>query len=200
MQDVDRRLAAEELLSVGGSLSMNPRWRRIQRELETSVLPGKTVKLEVGGADLYVKTGWFGGTIVYIEVTFSRSHDEDGTQDDNGQHDDERKRLERKRRERLETTRANLARAAIADACGRATELLQTGQVSLGHVLAGWSSDHHGYGYPEGICPQLRCTVNGPMQAVARLIRERILEWGLQLGQVHIVDGRAVPVVVDVDG
>jgi len=151
----------------------NRMWREVESLFHGEGLCGKTVKIEISGHDLYVKTSWFRGRMVRIDVTLSRGP---SPADD----------LPRSQAmESMEASRYDLARMWIESECILATDLLSSGAVGPGHLVERWMGRR---GYPSGYCPQLSfrnaetgveqpMPVSSPVDAVARLIRARLVEW-----------------------
>jgi hypothetical protein len=156
------------------SLYQNQRWREIDAAMrDGGGLPGITSKIEIGQHDIYLKTAWFKGQIVRIDITLSRGRD--ATDD-----------LPRSAKEvSLETTRYDLARAWAEDSCRMASNLLQTGEASIEDVISEWIGVE---GYPQGYCPQLP-GVNpetgeegptfqkGPLHVAALILTKRLPVW-----------------------
>jgi hypothetical protein len=164
----------KELLEGGPQLTSLKEWREIDNVFRSvQSLPSITAKLEIGQHDLYLKTAWYRGRIVRIDITLSRGHDA---------HDDLPKTGQQAS---LETTRYDLARSWVEDSCRLASNLLQTGQVGIATIIENWIGME---GYPVGYCKQLP-GVNpdtgevgpsfqkGPLHAAAALILRRLVEW-----------------------
>lgn len=151
----------------------NRMWSEVESFFGDEGLPGKTVKIEISGHDLYVKTSWFKGRMVRIDVTLSRGP---SPADD----------LPRSQAmESMADSRYDLARMWIESECILATDLLSSGAVGPGHLVERWTGRR---GYPSGYCPQLSfenpetgveqpMPVSSPVDAVAKLIRARLVEW-----------------------
>jgi len=163
----------ERMLSEGPNLTTIPTWQEIDAELRAGGLPGITAKIEIGQHDLYLKTAWYKGRIVRLDITLSRGR-EPGDDLPKTHH-----------MITLETTRFDLARSWVENECRMASNLLQTGQAGIGTILDEWVGVE---GYPSGFCPQLP-GVNpetglsgptyqkGPLHAAAMLIRSRLVAW-----------------------
>lgn len=161
----------EQILNSDSSLSDIPRWRAIEKAMSDDFLYGFTSKVEIGTYDLYLKTTWYEGKIIKVDITMSRGHDE---------MEDFPKSV---RMAELENTRYDLAVRSVASACRDASSLLQSGVVGIGFVLREWAAIE---GYPSGWCPQIKdeynpacgaTFVSGPLDAAAKLIRQRLPQW-----------------------
>jgi len=162
----------KELIESGPSLRSSQEWKKINAGLRDG-LHGVNAKMEIGHHDLYIKTDWYDGRIVRIDVTLSRGKD---TTDDLPKSEHTMS---------LETTRFDLARSWIENECRMASDLLQTGEAGIGDVIDEWVAVE---GYPSGYCKQLP-GVNletgevgptfqrGPLHAVAMLIKRRLVAW-----------------------
>ena len=164
--------AFEELLSKGPNLGSCPEWLAINAEMGVSGLPGITTKIEIGQHDIYLKTAWYNGRVVRIDITLSR-----GRGIDEGPKSEDQVKME--------TTRFDLARSWVENECRMASNLLQTGYAGIGTIVEEWKGVE---GYPSGFCPQL-LGVNpetgetgptfqkGPLHAAAMVIEERLVKW-----------------------
>jgi len=163
----------DDIVGAGPDLSKLKSWREIDAKLRGDGLPGLNAKIEIGQHDLYLKTAWFDGRIVRIDITLSRGR---GVDDDLPKSE---KMIS------LETTRFDLARSWVENECRMASHLLQTGCAGIGTIVSEWSGVE---GYPSGYCPQIR-GVNpetgvsgptyqrGPLHAAAMLLRNRLSDW-----------------------
>ena len=163
----------EELLSKGPNLEGCPEWMAINAKIGKEGLPGITSKIEIGQHDIYLKTAWYNGRIVRIDITLSRGR---GIKDSGPKTEEQVK---------METTRFDLARSWVENECRMASHLLQTGHAGMGTIVNEWKGVE---GYPSGLCPQL-IGVNpetgesgptfqkGPLHAAAMLIEERLVYW-----------------------
>lgn len=163
----------QDIVSSGPNLRSEKEWKIINNEMLTDCLPGITAKIEIGGHDLYLKTTWFDGRIVRIDITVSRGR---GVYDNLPMSGHS---------VTLETTRYDLARSWLENECRMASNLLQTGKAGIGTVIEEWTMVE---GFPSGHCPQLpaknvetgdsgptyQC---GPLHAVAMVLRRRLPEW-----------------------
>lgn len=156
---------------LGPGLHENKRWGEIERALSGGSLDGIISKLEIGDHDVYLKTSWWSGSIVRIDLTLSGCPG--GVREPTP------------REVVLETANIDLARASCEVICKQASELLQAGTVGIGHVIEDWAGRRT---YPSGYCPQIPGldangnTVNatfqkGPIDAAAKYMRLRINEW-----------------------
>ena len=161
----------KKLLDDGPSLSGNSDWNDAEKILCRDGLHGFSNKLNIGEHDIYLKTAWRDGQIVRIDITLSRGHKENSAQT--------------ARETNLEVTRFDSAKAALESICVHASEMLQSNQVGIGHIINDWIGREM---YPSGLCPQLSeidpetghagaSFVKGPTDAAARLIRRRLVEW-----------------------
>ena len=174
----------DELISAGPNLKLLPRWRQIDAALSSiDGLPGITAKIEIGQHDLYLKTAWFEGKIVRLDITLSR-----GRGVDDGLPLSERQ-------VNLETTRFDLARSWVENECRMASNLLQTGEAGIGTITEEWIGVE---GYPSGHCKQLP-GVNpetgesgptfqrGPLTAAGMLIQRRLVEWTKYIKSIEVL-------------
>jgi len=175
----------EELVAAGPNLTLLPRWRQIDAALRSiDGLPGITAKVEIGMHDLYLKTAWFQGKIVRLDITLSRGKD--------AQND-----LPKSAKEaNLETTRFDLARAWVENECRTASLLLQTGEAGIGTIIDEWTGVE---GYPQGHCPQLPALNDagevtggatfqkGPLHAAAMLLQRRLVPWTEYVREIEVL-------------
>ncbi len=162
----------KDIVDAEPQLHNNQLWREVDSIFRVEGLPGYTYKMELGAHDLYVKMSWYKGKIVRIDVTLSRKgHAGDG--------------LPKTAKEAtLEATRFDLAKASLEEICIQASDLLQGGQVGIGHIVQDWRGREM---YPSGWCPQLPeanaqgdigpSRVMGPTDAVAKLIQRNLVRW-----------------------
>jgi|GEM_PF-3141510 len=167
----------QELLADGPSLSENKEWREIDAAMRGVGLSGISAKIEIGQHDLYLKTAWFKGRIVRIDITLSHGR---GIVEDlpKSEH-----------MVNLETTRFDLARSWVENECRMASNLLQTGKAGIGTIIDEWIMVE---GYPSGYCPQI-CGVNpetgesgptfqrGPLHASAMILRRNLVRWSEEM-------------------
>ena len=123
--------------------------KRIEGRITTDTLRGMTAKLAVGDCDLYLKTAWFEGRIVRIDLTISRG----GTG--------------------VAQEAYYLARSWVEDSCRMASKLLERG-ADIEEIIGMWKGVE---GYPSGACDQLQQLVKGPLHAIAVLIENRHDTW-----------------------
>ena len=135
-------------------------------------LPGIVAKMEIGTYDLYLKTIWYEGSVIGIDVTLSRGHQKSDRND--SVHEVS-----------LEISRYDLARSWIESECRMASKLLQTGVVEIDVVIDEWLGVE---GFPSGYCPQIPASYSddenigmtfqrGPLHAVAMLLKNRLPDW-----------------------
>ncbi len=164
----------DTLVSAEPGLSKNQLWREVEGLIGGDGLPGKTAKIGVGSYDLYVKTSWYRGRMVRIDVTLSRSGADSGDDLPMSQ-----------AIEQAKATRYDLARMWIESECALASDLLSSGLAGPGHLADRWKGRR---GYPSGYCPQLEFVnpetgivqpmpVSSPVDALAKLIRARLVAW-----------------------
>ena len=162
----------EKLLGEGPSLTGCPEWKAINEEMGLDGLPGITSKVEIGQHDIYLKTAWYNGRIVRIDITLSRGRGIDGG-------------MKTEDQVKMETTRFDLARSWVENECRMASNLLQTGYAGVGTILEEWMGVE---GYPSGYCPQLPglnpetgdsgpTFQKGPLHAAAMVIKDRMVHW-----------------------
>jgi len=163
----------DDLISSGPNLMLEQNWREIDAALRGDGLNGLTAKMEIGQHDLYVKTAWYKGRIVRIDITLSRGRE--ATDD----------LPKSEQMVSLEITRFDLARSWVENECRMASNLLQTGKAGIGTIISEWTGVS---GYPSGFCPQIK-GVNpetgdvgptfqqGPLHAAANLLRARLVDW-----------------------
>jgi len=162
----------EQLLEKGPNLEACPEWAAINDKLSHRGLPGIVSKVEIGQHDIYLKTAWYEGRVVRIDITLSRGRGID----DGPQSIDQVK---------MESTRFDLARSWVENECRMASNLLQTGYAGIGTIVEEWRGVE---GYPSGFCKQLP-GVNpdtgengptfqkGPLHAAAMIIIDRLVSW-----------------------
>jgi len=167
----------QEVLSAGPDLRTVKEWQMINNSMLGDGLPGITTKVEIGGHDLYLKTVWFRGRVVRIDITLSRGTvaGEDVPKSGHAVS--------------LEATRFDLARSWLENECRMASNLLQTGSAGIGTIIEEWTMVS---GFPSGHCPQLppmgpdgpeegatfQC---GPLHAIAMILRKRLPDWAEQM-------------------
>ena len=167
----------EQILNSGPSLEDNKQWNAVEHEFCKKDLPSITAKLEIGQHDLYLKTAWWRGSIVKVDITLSR-----GREPEDGSSKNPKKSA---KQISLETTRFDLARSWVESECRLASMLLQSGTVGIGAILDRWSGVE---GYPTGYCRQLKAVnastgesgptfQKGPLHAAAMLIGRRLVDW-----------------------
>lgn len=163
-----------DLLAVGPNLADSKTWKKINAKLGSEGLLGMTSKLVIGNHDVYVKTSWFGRSIVRIDITLSsgRGSLSPDTQDDS-----------------LDQTRFDLSKSWVEDSCRMASNLLQTGNVGINTILDSWLGVE---GYPQGYCPQLGGIMKGPLHAVAVLIKNRLYSWYTKIDAQETIMEREV--------
>ena len=118
---------------------------------------GRTVKLVIGGHDLYVKIGCVQDRPIYIDVTISRGGDQAGYADPVA--------------DELATQIVDDARAQLEVICRQASALLQLGAWGLDDLTQAWRGTKF---EPSGICPQVQGIVSSPLDAVARYLGLRL--------------------------
>lgn len=140
---------------------------RVMASLEHSCLRGITHKIEIGTSSIYVKTAWFDGKLVNIDITLS-SGGKDLTDD-----------LPKSSHQvNLEMTIYDVARCWLEDSGRLASELLRVG-VSVDSIIEKWRGTN---GFPSGACPVLKemggeLVYKGPLSAVATLLEKKMPEW-----------------------
>lgn len=163
-------------------LSDNEMWKAIEARLRSNDgLPGFTYKMEIGDYDIYVKTAWYKAKIVRIDVTLSQKGHKG------------KRRAASPSEESLEATRFDLAKASLETICQQASDMLQSGQVGIGHIVDEWMGSEM---YPMGWCPQLPMAnaegevgpsvVKGPIDAVAKLIKRRLPVWTQRMKMIQM--------------
>ena len=60
------------------SIYKNKQWLQVDEALRHDGLQGITAKVTMGDHELYIKTAWFAGRIVHIDITISRGQRDDG--------------------------------------------------------------------------------------------------------------------------
>ena len=156
---------------LGPGLHDNKQWGEIEKALAEGSLPGITSKLEIGNHDVYLKTSWWKGSIVRIDLTLSGCPGGSRTSTP----------LETT----LETANIDLARSSCETICKQASEMLQSGVVGIGHIIDDWAGRQT---YPGGDCPQIpgvdsdgnpvpATYQRGPIDAAAKYMRLRIDDW-----------------------
>ncbi len=156
---------------IGPGLYENKRWGQIERALSEGALAGIISKLEIGDHDVYLKTSWWEGSIIRIDLTLSGRLNGDSAATP--------------REVTLETTNIDLARSSCEMVCKQASEMLQSGIVGIGHVIDDWIGRNT---YPSGYCPQIpgvdesgntlgATFQKGPVDAAAKYMKLRIEEW-----------------------
>jgi hypothetical protein len=187
MADVSRETIMYDLLHDGASPDDWAAWRQVEAALEsTDGLPGITAKMEMGDHDLYVKTAWYRGRIVRIDVTISsRKSNTDDLPKSLGMAS-------------AESTRDDLAKRSMESACKLASELLQAG-IGIGYIIRDWQDRE---GWPYGRCKQIgtidpvtgkrtSVKVKGPQDAVAKLLTKELINWSYRMDH---------PLLTNVDG
>jgi hypothetical protein len=167
-------LDIKEILNSGPSIHENKQWSEIDGFLASKGLVGFTNKMEIGGYDIYVKTAWHEGSIIKIDITLSRKgHKGNGFPVS-------------AKEATLEATRFDLAKSSLEEICIQASDLLQTGQVGIGHIIRDWQGREM---FPSGWCPQLvgsgggPTAVKGPLDAVSQLFVRRLVDWTEIMGE-----------------
>lgn len=139
---------------------------RAQAALETNDgLRGRTVKLEIGTGDCYLKVATFEGRLVNVDLTVSRIGGEDEAA------------LTTPRMAVLECSKRDVTRALLEVACREASDLLQAGVWDAARLVATWRGTRFD---PEGGCAQVQGVVASPLDAAARWIEMKIQEGKLK--------------------
>jgi len=128
--------------------------RRVMSRLRLDVIEGAVNKLTIVDSDLYVRTGWLEGKIVYIDMSLSH-----------GQEDKDKDVF-------------YMSRSWVESSCRQASRLLQQG-VSVEEIISSWMGVE---GYPKGVCYQLACIVKSPLHAAAVLLEKNIDRWRAEHG------------------
>ena len=118
---------------------------------------GRTVKLVIGGHDLYAKLAFAADRPIYVELTISR-----GAANGHGQTAAENE---------LETRMVDDARAQLGVICRQASTLLQLGAWGLDDLTQAWRGTKF---EPSGLCPQVQGIASSPLDAVARYLDLRL--------------------------
>lgn len=161
----------------------------IEANLGSGGLLGFTCKLGIGGQDIYMKValhqpsrgpgpGWPGCALVHVDVTVSsppRSTDDI---------------LATHRQTRIETSKTDDARAMIELLCRQANVLLQSGAWDWEDLCDAWVGTHFDpcgpCCFPE-TCTMAGAVVQSPLDAVARVIRDRFAAWGGYVSRISSV-------------
>lgn len=169
----------------GGKVEMKY-WQRIEDRVNRHGLQSLIVKLVIDdGAkehDLYVKTGWWHGRPVWVDVTVARHSGDMGDTLDVPMAvlpavADLKRRL-------IDNTRS-----LMEIACRQASLLLSSRRCTLGEVADLWRVTE---GEPKGRCPQLADEmgdrVHGPLDAVAKLFKAKAENWERQMAHNYTED------------
>jgi hypothetical protein len=159
----------------------------LRREIEADVggrgLYGFTCKLEIAGQDIYMKVALHQSTrrpdpvLSYVDVTLSSAKAKDDI-------------LVSHRQTRIETSKTDDARAMIELLCRQANVLLQSGAWEWDDLCTAWSStrfDPYGPCRFPATCSMGGAVVSSPLDAVARIIRDRFPEWGAHVARISSV-------------
>lgn len=171
---------------------MNKEYREIEHFLHTSEIQCKTVKLTIGGKDIYFKIGYARKRPVYIDITFGR--DAEFIR----KHEVKCKQCKTEylnaEANELATQLVTSARAHLEVTGRMATAMLQSGVWGLEDVISVWRSTNF---EPSGLCLQLPAfeletgkeiegsasIVNSPLDAFARYAERRSRDWEQELCQ-----------------
>jgi len=140
----------------------------VRREIDShDGVVGKTVKIDIGSHDMYVKTGWFEGRLIRIDATVTPGPSEPVNE-----------------LQPLEASRYDIVRMWIESECQLASDLLATGEVEVEYLIEWWKGRR---GYPKGYSQKMSfendagivqpMPVAGPFDAMSKLFEARIGEW-----------------------
>lgn len=133
-----------------------------------------------GPHDLYVKTGWWRGRPIWVDVTISQSSSE-GVTDSLDVPMTALPLVVHLRRRITENTRA-----LVEIICRQATLMLSTHRTSLGELADLWRATE---AEPKGRCAQVidDCgdRVHGPLDAAAKLFKLKAGEWEAKMAHMY---------------
>lgn len=158
------------------SVYKNKEWIQVDKALRhVDGLQGITSKIIIGDHALYVKTAWFAGKIVHIDITISREKGDEGPVSVG--------------LASAEATNYDLARSWVETSCRMASTMLQMGEAEIEDIAEEWKGVS---GFPKGYCMQLLATnpetgeigptfQPSPLSAAAMLIMRRKDDWAKRL-------------------
>lgn len=176
---------------IEGALAMIDLRRQIDFDVGVIGMYGFTCKFGIAGQDIYMKVALHQSErrpepmLSYVDVTLSSPKAKDDI-------------LVSHRQMRIETSKTDDARAMIELLCRQANVLLQSGTWEWDDLCDSWSGTRFD---PCGPCefPDT-CSIGGtivssPLDAVARVLRDRFPVWGLKMMRVDITT--TSPIVED---